>query len=60
MGVDRATRAFTELVARQRLGLAFGALAFALAVLLGAVHALAPGHGKTVGLFLAARGAMGI
>jgi ABC-type nickel/cobalt efflux system permease component RcnA len=48
MGVDRATRAFTELVARQRLGIAFGLLAFALAVLLGAVHALAPGHGKTV------------
>ena len=48
MGVDRATRAFTELVARQRLGLGFGVLAFALAVLLGAVHALAPGHGKTV------------
>jgi ABC-type nickel/cobalt efflux system permease component RcnA len=48
MGVDRATRAFTGLVARQRLGLAFGLLAFGLAVLLGAVHALAPGHGKTV------------
>jgi ABC-type nickel/cobalt efflux system permease component RcnA len=48
VGVDRATRAFTGLMARQRLGLAFGVLAFGLAVLLGAVHALAPGHGKTV------------
>ncbi len=48
MAVDRATRAFTELVARQRLGPAFGALAVALALLLGAIHALAPGHGKTI------------
>ncbi len=48
VAVDRATRAFTELVARQRLGPAFGLLAVALALLLGAVHALAPGHGKTV------------
>jgi len=48
LGVDRATRAFTGLVARQRLGLAFGAVAVTLALLLGALHALAPGHGKTV------------
>lgn len=48
VAVDRATRAFTELVARRRLSPAFGALAVALALLLGAVHALAPGHGKTV------------
>jgi nickel/cobalt transporter (NicO) family protein len=48
LGVDRATRAFTDLVARQRLGLAFGLAAVGLALLLGAVHALAPGHGKTV------------
>jgi nickel/cobalt transporter (NicO) family protein len=48
VAVDRATRAFTELVARQRLSPAFGALAVALALLLGALHALAPGHGKTV------------
>ncbi len=48
LGVDRATRAFTGLVARQRLSLAFGAVAVALALLLGALHALAPGHGKTV------------
>ena len=48
MGVDRATRAFTELVARQHLGVGFGLLAVGLALLLGAVHALGPGHGKTV------------
>ena len=48
LGVDRATRAFTALVARQHLGLAFGLGAAGLALLLGAVHALAPGHGKTV------------
>jgi nickel/cobalt transporter (NicO) family protein len=48
MAVDRATRAFTELVARQRLGPAFALLAVALALGLGALHALAPGHGKTI------------
>lgn len=47
-GVDALTRSFTALVARQRLSVAFGMLALALAVALGAVHALAPGHGKTV------------
>jgi nickel/cobalt transporter (NicO) family protein len=48
MAVDRATRAFTELVARQRLGPAFAVLAVVLALALGALHALAPGHGKTI------------
>jgi ABC-type nickel/cobalt efflux system permease component RcnA len=48
LGVDRATKAFTGLVARERLGLAFGAAALLLALLLGALHAVAPGHGKTV------------
>ncbi|MDQ6797999.1 MAG: nickel transporter [Actinomycetota bacterium] len=47
-GVDAASRSFTALVARRDLTLAFGALALALAVGLGAIHALAPGHGKTV------------
>ena len=47
-GVDRATAAFTALVAQRRLSPGFGLLALALAVLLGAAHALAPGHGKTV------------
>lgn len=47
-GVDAASRSFTALVARRNLTVAFGALALALAVGLGAIHALAPGHGKTV------------
>jgi len=47
-GVDAASRSFTALVARRHLTVAFGALALALAVGLGAIHALAPGHGKTV------------
>jgi nickel/cobalt transporter (NicO) family protein len=47
-GVDRATAAFTALVAERRLSPGFGLLALALAVLLGGAHALAPGHGKTV------------
>jgi nickel/cobalt transporter (NicO) family protein len=47
-GVDRATAAFTALVAERRLSPGFGLLALALAVVLGAAHALAPGHGKTV------------
>jgi nickel/cobalt transporter (NicO) family protein len=47
-GVDRATAAFTALVAEHRLSPGFGLLALALAVVLGGAHALAPGHGKTV------------
>jgi nickel/cobalt transporter (NicO) family protein len=47
-GVDRATAAFAALVAGRQLTPAFAVLAFALAVALGALHALAPGHGKTV------------
>jgi len=47
-GLDGATRAFTDLVARQRLTVGFGILALGLAVGLGAIHAFAPGHGKTV------------
>ncbi len=47
-GVDRATAALTALVGERRLSPGFGLLAVALAVLLGAAHALAPGHGKTV------------
>jgi nickel/cobalt transporter (NicO) family protein len=48
VGVDRATAAFTALVARQQLTVGFALLAVALAGVLGAAHALAPGHGKTV------------
>lgn len=47
-GIDAATRSFTGLVARQHLSLGFGAIALALAVGLGAIHAFAPGHGKTM------------
>ena len=47
-GADRFTSAFTNLVARQELTVGFGLLALVSAVALGAVHALAPGHGKTV------------
>ncbi len=47
-GADRLTRAFTDLVAKRRLSVAFGLVAFGIALLLGAFHALAPGHGKTV------------
>ncbi|MFE9170285.1 nickel transporter [Streptomyces kebangsaanensis] len=47
-GADRWTRALDSLVARQHLTLGFAALALVIAVGLGAMHALAPGHGKTV------------
>jgi nickel/cobalt exporter len=47
-GLDGATRSFTDLVARENLTLGFGVLALGLAVGLGAIHAFAPGHGKTV------------
>ncbi|MFI8932830.1 nickel transporter [Streptomyces sp. NPDC053474] len=43
-----ATDALTGLVARHDLTPAFAALALGTAVLLGALHALAPGHGKTL------------
>ena len=47
-GIDQATQAFTSFVGRQDLSLGFAAVALALSVLLGAIHALAPGHGKTM------------
>ena len=47
-GIDRATRSFTDLVARRDLTAGFGVVAFAIALFLGSLHALAPGHGKTV------------
>jgi ABC-type nickel/cobalt efflux system permease component RcnA len=47
-GVDRATSAFTNLVAHRHLTVAFGLIAVLLSVVLGALHAFAPGHGKTV------------
>jgi nickel/cobalt exporter len=47
-GVDRATRSFTSFVTRQNLTVGFGLVAVGASLVLGAVHALAPGHGKTV------------
>ncbi|MFE2508609.1 nickel transporter [Streptomyces naganishii] len=47
-GADRWTRALDNLVARHHLTPGFAALALLIAIGLGAVHALAPGHGKTI------------
>ncbi|MGW6296785.1 nickel transporter [Streptomyces sp. NPDC055058] len=47
-GADRWTRALDDLVARNDLTAGFAALALLIAVVLGALHALAPGHGKTL------------
>ncbi|UXY18927.1 sulfite exporter TauE/SafE family protein [Streptomyces cynarae] len=47
-GADRWTRALDNLVARHHLTLGFAALALLVAIGLGAMHALAPGHGKTL------------
>ncbi|MFD7664586.1 nickel transporter [Streptomyces sp. NPDC059788] len=55
-GADRWTQALTGLVARHELTPAFAALALGTALLLGALHALAPGHGKTMMAAAAAAG----
>ncbi|MEV0175947.1 nickel transporter [Streptomyces sp. NPDC050803] len=47
-GADRWTRALDSLVARHDLTVGFAALALLVAVALGAMHAVAPGHGKTL------------
>ena len=47
-GADRWTEALDALVARHDLTIGFAALALLIAVGLGALHALAPGHGKTL------------
>jgi ABC-type nickel/cobalt efflux system permease component RcnA len=46
--VDRISGTFDDLVGRRDLTLGVGLLAVALAMVLGASHALLPGHGKTV------------
>lgn len=46
--VDHVTERFNELVGRRDLTLGVGLLAVTLAMILGASHALLPGHGKTV------------
>lgn len=60
-GLDRFSRSFTQLVARHDLTVAFALLAVGLSVILGAAHALAPGHGKTLmaAYLLGGRGASG-
>ncbi|BBC37720.1 hypothetical protein SGFS_090140 [Streptomyces graminofaciens] len=47
-GADRWTQALDDLVSSHDLTLGFGALAFVIAMFLGAMHALGPGHGKTL------------
>ncbi|MFK4069042.1 nickel transporter [Streptomyces sp. NPDC029674] len=47
-GADRWAQALTGLVGRHPLTPAYAALALGTALLLGALHALAPGHGKTL------------
>jgi ABC-type nickel/cobalt efflux system permease component RcnA len=47
-GADGFTTAFTGLVARERFTVWFALLALVASIALGAVHALAPGHGKTI------------
>lgn len=47
-GVDRASESFTDLVSKERLTFGVALIGLVLAILLGSLHALAPGHGKTV------------
>ncbi|SEQ84898.1 High-affinity nickel-transport protein [Streptomyces sp. yr375] len=47
-GADRWTQDLNDLVARQHHSVGFAALALVIAVFLGALHAVAPGHGKTI------------
>ena len=47
-GADRWTQALNNLVARHHLTVGFAALSLLIAIALGAMHALAPGHGKTL------------
>lgn len=47
-GVSGAVDALTELVSDRRITLPFVAVALLVAIVLGAMHAIAPGHGKTV------------
>ena len=46
--VDEVTGVFDDLVGRRDLTLGVGFLAVALSIVLGASHAVLPGHGKTV------------
>ncbi|MFE3491761.1 hypothetical protein ACFXOS_01470 [Streptomyces sp. NPDC059175] len=55
-GVDRWTQMLTGLVERRDLTLPFAVMALGIALVLGAFHALAPGHGKTLMAAAAAAG----
>ena len=46
--VDGASASFTDLVSKEQLTFGVALLGLFLAILLGSLHALAPGHGKTV------------
>ncbi|MDP1876971.1 MAG: nickel transporter [Actinomycetota bacterium] len=48
IGLDGAARAFTDLIGRQDVTVGFALLAVLIAVFLGGLHAMAPGHGKTM------------
>jgi ABC-type nickel/cobalt efflux system permease component RcnA len=47
-GIDRLSRHFTGFIDDRDLTVGFALLGFAASIALGAAHALAPGHGKTV------------
>ena len=47
-GLDRLTTVYTGLVSRTSLTPGYALLALLLSVVLGALHAFAPGHGKTL------------
>ncbi len=47
-GLDGLTTAYTDLVSRSALTPGFAVLALVLSMVLGAMHAFAPGHGKTL------------
>ncbi|MBJ7609178.1 MAG: nickel transporter [Candidatus Dormibacteraeota bacterium] len=47
-GVDQFTTAFVGLISRQDVNALFVVLALGLALVLGGIHAFAPGHGKTL------------
>ncbi len=42
------TKTFTDLVSNRDLGIGFAIFALGLSIVLGALHAFAPGHGKTL------------
>lgn len=47
-GVDQVSRFFTDFLGRPDLTLVFAVVSVVASVLFGVLHALAPGHGKTV------------